>query len=86
MPDVRFGRFLYRPEAGERVIFVMATKTQSETLGQLFSNDDMPESMKFSNGDDSLNDIVTDMMASGRTVSLPNKDMFMEAVSKGTWK
>jgi len=41
--------------------------------------------MKFMNGDDSLSDIASKLEASGKRITLPNKEMFIEAISNANW-
>lgn len=79
------GHFLYRPGAGERKVFVATAKALGGASGRVGTDENTRDPMKFKNGDDSLNTIVSKLEASGKRVALPNKAMFMEAVSNANW-
>jgi hypothetical protein len=66
----------------ERKVVVAAAKT----LSGVHAGEEKRDPMKFMNGDDSLADIVSKLEASGKRITLPNIDMFAEAISKATWK
>lgn len=62
-----------------------ATKTMGGACGRSRAGEEARDPMKFMNGDDSLNDIVSELKASGKRVTLPNKAMFADAVSNAKW-
>jgi len=85
-PGRRLGRSLYRPEAVERKTGVAATKTLGGTSsGRSSVDEEARDPMKFMNGDDSLSDIASKLEASGKRITLPNKEMFIEAISNANW-
>jgi hypothetical protein len=72
--------------AVERKVVVAAAKTLSGAVGCGHAGEEKRDPMKFMNGDDSLADIVSKLEASGKRITLPNIDIFAEAISKATWK
>jgi len=64
---------------------VVATKTLGRASGRSRTVEEVRDPMKFMNGDDSLNTIASKLEASGKRIPLPNKAMFIEAVSSAKW-
>ena len=62
-----------------------ATKVLGGTSGRSRAGKIERDPMKFMNGDDSLADIVSKLEASGKRITLPNKDLFVEAISNAKW-
>jgi hypothetical protein len=64
----------------------MTTRVLDVVSGRIRVDKTESDPMKFRNGDVSLGGIVSDLKSSGKNITLPNKSMFMEAVSNANWK
>jgi len=64
----------------------MTTRVLDVVSGRIRVDKTESDPMKFRNGDVSLSGIVRDLKSSGKHITLPNKSMFMEAVSNANWK
>jgi hypothetical protein len=64
---------------------VAATKAVGGVVGRGWSDEEVRDPMKFMNGDDSLESIVSKLEASGKRIPLPNKEMFVEAITNANW-
>jgi hypothetical protein len=66
--------------------FAMATRVLNVVSGRIQVDKTESDSMKFRNGDVSLSGIVRDLRSYGKYITLPNKSIFMEAISNANWK